>query len=324
MYLIPLSCTLAILILFIILFMKPLILCRLNVYIAHVMLGFMVILWHAGDQSLPLELILPTLTAWGLLWLKHQSQWKVKAFRLFSIKLVRHFSHILLLCAASYYISYVPIGINVMFVWISLIGMSALYAFTCYVAYSSNFNQFSTQPPKFDLLLVLGAGIFTEEVTPMLKARLEAALALWKEHPDSDILVSGGQGADEPISEALAMQRYLILRGVPSSAIILENQSTSTYENILFSRNMLETHAQSFPSILCVTSQFHVLRVLRFAQKLALPMRGCGSVTPYHFLDMALIRDFLALMYQYRLLLTIYFGALFIFAVISMWFIPTT
>ena len=65
-----------------------------------------------------------------------------------------------------------------------------------------------------------------------------------------------------------------------------------------------------------MTSQFHILRALRLAQKLNINIIGLGSSTPYHFLDKALLRDFLALMYQYKLLLTLYLVGLFI---VSIW-----
>ena len=65
------------------------------------------------------------------------------------------------------------------------------------------------------------------------------------------------------------------------------------------------------PNILCVTSQFHILRGMKFAHTNRMKVDGIGSHTPYHFFDVALVRDFLALMYQYKLLLTIYFAVLF-------------
>ena len=66
------------------------------------------------------------------------------------------------------------------------------------------------------------------------------------------------------------------------------------------------------PNILCVTSQFHILRGMKFTHTNRMKVDGIGSHTPYHFFDVALVRDFLALMYQYKLLLTIYFAFLFL------------
>lgn len=77
--------------------------------------------------------------------------------------------------------------------------------------------------------MVLGAGIFSEEVTTLLAARLDKALSVYhSQRTKPIIIVSGGQGPDEPISEALAMKRYLIAHNVPENHIFMENQSTNT------------------------------------------------------------------------------------------------
>lgn len=207
------------------------------------------------------------------------------------------------------------------FLWISAIAFSTIFTFICYVSCSSNFLN---NKPKynFDTILVLGAGIFTEHVTPMLGSRLDQALTLYKQQPQATFILSGGQGPDEPISEALAMQRYLISQGVKPDRIVLEDQSTSTSENIQFTKSLIDSQFDTVPKIVCVTSQFHIMRALRFGQKYNLKLTGVGSHTPYHFFEVALIRDFLALMYQYKLLLTIYFATLFFISIIAYWFIP--
>lgn len=146
----------------------------------------------------------------------------------------------------------------------------------------------------------------------MLAERLNRALSVYQHQTDKcKILVSGGQGPDEPISEALAMRRYLIQHGVPQSSIIMESQSTNTFENFYYSKKVIHNLYSNSPNILCVTSQFHILRGMKFTHTNRMKVDGIGSHTPYHFFDVALVRDFLALMYQYKLLLTIYFAFLF-------------
>ncbi|MCP8592514.1 YdcF family protein, partial [Acinetobacter baumannii] len=154
---------------------------------------------------------------------------------------------------------------------------------------------------------MLGAGIFTEFVTPMLAARLDRALDIYQQQASATkIIVSGGQGPDEPISEALAMQRYLIAHGVDKTDILMESHSINTYTNFLYSKQIINNLYHEAVKIVCVTSQFHVLRALRLAQKLGLSIDGVGSHTPYHFFLHVLIKDYLGVMYQYRLLLTLY------------------
>src|SRR5699024_5512242 len=130
-------------------------------------------------------------------------------------------------------------------------------------------------------------------------------------YPNAQIIVSGGQGPDEPISEALAMYRYLVHNNVNPSAITMEDQSTSTFENIKYTKALIEHYYENEPNILCVTSQFHIMRALRFGQKLNIILLAVGNPPAYRFFQIALIRDLLGIMSQYKLLLTNHFATLF-------------
>ncbi|BFL77776.1 YdcF family protein [Staphylococcus hominis] len=264
-------------------------------------------------MTLPTGLfILIIISTIGLL-VKHSHLFKIKKGTRFLNKMFRRLINGVLFIGIFIYLSTIPLPIlNGMFLWIALILFSACYAFIIYLIFSSAFERAKTHK-QYDMILILGAGIFNETVTPMLASRLDRALEIYKvQSHNCNILVSGGQGPDEPISEALAMKNYLIKCGVSSSSILMESQSSSTYENFLYSKSFINTSFENVPSILCVTSQFHILRALRFAQKLNIKIIGLGSSTPYHFLDKALLRDFLALIYQYKLLLTLYLVGVFI------------
>ncbi|MCY1593748.1 YdcF family protein [Staphylococcus pettenkoferi] len=257
-----------------------------------------------------------------LLHVKHRSLNHQSVGLRFYVRLYRIVGWAILFTAATRYISTMPVGLNVIFAWLSAIGLSALYALVCFASMVSAYHDKNASVRRADIFLVLGAGIYTEQVTPMLAARLDKTLALWRRQPNTPIMVSGGQGPDEPIPEALAMQRYLISKGVPRELIYLESSSTSTFENIAFSQEVLAELGFLQSHIVCITSHFHIMRALRFGQKLNLKMEGIGSASPLSFLAIMLVRDFLAIMYQYRLLLTIYFAVLFFSSIIAMWFIP--
>ncbi|MCJ1655708.1 YdcF family protein [Staphylococcus sp. NRL 16/872] len=231
--------------------------------------------------------------------------------------MIKHFIHGALIIAILFYISTIPFPIiNGLFLWLAMVAFSACYAFTFYMVWSSAFGRTITTK-QYDLIMILGAGIFSEKVTPMLADRLDRALRVLESQTSNyKVLVSGGKGVDEPITEALAMQRYLIECGVPASAIILEDKSTSTYENFEFSKDIIASQFSRSARMLCVTSQFHILRGLHFARSVHLKMDGIGSHTPYHFFDIALVRDFLALMYQYKLLLAFYFAIICIISIL--------
>lgn len=81
-------------------------------------------------------------------------------------------------------------------------------------------------------VMIFGCYVRGEEPGRTLTTRLDAALSLLKRYPNADCIVSGGQGSNEAISEAEAMRRYLVSRGIAEERITLENRSTNTSENL--------------------------------------------------------------------------------------------
>lgn len=295
---------------------------HLTFFIVQIIIGYIVIILHAGKLSLPIDLTITMFVGVSLIHIKHKRLLRYRTSALFIKRLYYIAFKLLLFMVACAYISLIPVGINVIFYWVAAIMFSAFFTFICYVLCSSAFLNV-TYHQNFDVIVILGAGIFTNQVTPMLAKRLDKALELYQLYPNAQIIVSGGQGPDEPISEALAMYRYLVHNNVNPSAITMEDQSTSTFENIKYTKALIEHYYENEPNILCVTSQFHIMRALRFGQKLNIKLKGVGSHTPYPFFEIALIRDFLAIMYQYKLLLTIYFATLFWACMMALWHIPS-
>lgn len=116
-----------------------------------------------------------------------------------------------------------------------------------------------------DYLLVLGAGLIKgDKVSLTLKGRLDAAIECINEDGnESIIVVSGGKGNDEKISEAEAMKRYLIKNGVSSNKILMEDKSVNTSENFKFSKDIIERYSGKSieeVSVKVVTTDFHSFR----------------------------------------------------------------
>ena len=113
-----------------------------------------------------------------------------------------------------------------------------------------------------DYIVVLGAGIRGENLTATL--RLDKTIEyLEKTGFNGEIVVSGGQGPGESITEAYAMEKYLVENGVPKDKIVLENKATSTYENLNYSKKIIEDlSGKSIKDldILIVTTDFHAMR----------------------------------------------------------------
>ena len=89
-------------------------------------------------------------------------------------------------------------------------------------------------------MIVLGAKVNGTEVSNTLKLRLDKAIEYYNKHKSVNIIVSGGQGNDENITEALAMKNYLVSNGVNINNIIEENKATTTLENIIYSKKILD------------------------------------------------------------------------------------
>lgn len=110
-------------------------------------------------------------------------------------------------------------------------------------------------------VIVLGAGVNGETPSLTLRTRIDAAAAYLEEHPDVPVVLSGGQGPGEAITEAECMRRALVRRGVDESWLYPEERSTSTQENLRYSRAILEElGVDPARRVAIVTSDFHLCR----------------------------------------------------------------
>ena len=156
---------------------------------------------------------------------------------------------------------------------------------------------------QYDYIIIHGAGLDGPRPTPLLAGRIDKALELWnKQHQHGKFVVSGGQGADEVVSEAQAMRDYLLEKGVPGDAILMEDKSTTTWENLRYSLAIINadratgvdaTSAAAATSI--VTSDFHVFRCAEYAHNLGIKADGIGSHTKGWYWPTAFIREFIAI-----------------------------
>ena len=147
----------------------------------------------------------------------------------------------------------------------------------------------ATPPANLDYLVVLGAGL-RPDGTPSesLRLRLDAARDYLDANPDTRCIVSGGQGLGETRTESAAMHDYLVQQGVSEGRITLESRSTTTAENIRYSRELLPSGA----SVGVVTNDFHLYRALRLAEKNGLAgAHGLAAPSNPLYLPHALLRE---------------------------------
>ena len=110
-------------------------------------------------------------------------------------------------------------------------------------------------------VIVLGAGVNGETPSLTLRTRIDAAAAYLEEHPDVPVVLSGGQGPGEAITEAECMRRALVRRGADENRLYPEERSTSTQENLRYSRAILEElGVDPAQRVAIVTSDFHLCR----------------------------------------------------------------
>lgn len=147
-----------------------------------------------------------------------------------------------------------------------------------------------------DHVIVLGARLYGEIPSPSLRERLDSAVSYLEKSPSSQVIVTGGKGPGETVTEASAMKKYLLEKGIEEHRILLEEESSNTFENV---RNSLQKIVQSGAvsdldelsekEVVIVTNNFHVLRGKIIAKKFDVSAQGIGAKTPpsvvlqYHF-----------------------------------------
>ena len=119
-------------------------------------------------------------------------------------------------------------------------------------------------PDGLDYLVVLGAQMKVSGPSRALQYRLDAAIEYLVNNPDTYVIVSGGQGTDEHISEAQGMYDYLISKGISAERVIKEDRSKNTFQNLTFSAEYLDKEADS---VGVVSNNFHVFRAVKIAKK---------------------------------------------------------
>lgn len=119
---------------------------------------------------------------------------------------------------------------------------------------------------KEEAVIVLGCGLRGDQVRGQLADRLDTAVSYSQKNPNAIIVVSGGQGPGETITEALAMERYLVAKGVPKERILKEESSVSTQTNMKNSKELLDSVFEGEYTVAIVTGDYHIYRAVKYAK----------------------------------------------------------
>lgn len=151
-----------------------------------------------------------------------------------------------------------------------------------------------------DAVIILGAGLSGgKTVSLTLRERLDGAIPYILENTDAIVIVSGGQGSDELVSEAFAMREYLIANGIDEKRILMEDKSTSTKENFLFTKQLLDSLFDKPYTTVFATNDFHCPRAGFYAAKAGLDAQPLACKTPVFMEKIHYPREYLALIWYY-------------------------
>ncbi|WP_242266052.1 YdcF family protein [Bacillus cereus group sp. BfR-BA-01327] len=165
--------------------------------------------------------------------------------------------------------------------------------------------QFNRPRRNQDFIIVLGSGLINDKVPPLLASRINKAIDFyWKQaavNTPPTIIFSGGQGPDEGLPEAEAMQNYAVEKGIPLEHTVQENRSVNTYQNMLFSKEIMDSLKPEgkYKSIF-TTNNFHLFRAGIYARQAGLNSQGIGSKTTFYYWPNAMIREYVAIVVMGR------------------------
>lgn len=176
--------------------------------------------------------------------------------------------------------------------------ISFVMSFILYVLFRPKYNQ--------AYIIVLGAGLINgREVSGLLASRIKRAMQFADKQEQKGnsrpiLIMSGGQGADEALPEGEAMRQYAIDQGYPTDLVIAEKESTTTYENMLFSKAIIEEKGLPLNNGLFCTSDYHVFRAAGYALRVGLKIDGIGAKTKNYFVYNAFIREYIAILANHK------------------------
>ena len=182
---------------------------------------------------------------------------------------------------------------------------TVLIIYAVLVAYAVTLSAFMianmNEAPEKDgsrTVIVLGCQVRRDGPSLMLSRRIDDAYNYLSVDEKADCIVSGGKGDNEHISEAEAMYESLVNDGIAQSRITKEDKSSSTYENLLFSKQILEDNGKPL-RIAIVTDGFHQWRARLQAENLGYDVKCVSAATPWYLIPVYWVREWFALSYLF-------------------------
>lgn len=156
-----------------------------------------------------------------------------------------------------------------------------------------NENSTTTADGSAPYAIILGASVKPDgKPSKLLQSRLDTAIPYLKQHPDIQIIVTGGIEEEIWRTEAEVMADYLIERGIEKERILLEEQARNTHENMIFSKELLDGEK----NVTIISNEFHLYRAEWFATNLELEVDRIAAPTPQQYVAKNEVRERLAIL----------------------------
>ncbi|MGY3777800.1 YdcF family protein [Isobaculum melis] len=198
-----------------------------------------------------------------------------------------------------------PANVTFMIAYVYLVILYFFFIFVNFLVASLIYQFYSPKKNK-DFVIVLGSGLINGEIVPpLLAARINKAINFYHKQEQvttpPKLLFSGGQGPDEKLSEATAMQKYALLQGIPFEDTLIEDQSRNSFENMSFSKKIMDDRMQGKPyKSIFSTNNYHLFRAGLYAKKAGLKSQGIGAKTALYFWPNAMLREFIAVVMMHK------------------------
>ena len=154
------------------------------------------------------------------------------------------------------------------------------------------------KPTPGATVVVLGCRVYGERASLSMVERLDAAYEYLTEHPEARCVLSGGQGDGENITEAECMYRYLVNQGIDASRLYMEEASTTTRENLLFSERLIVEQGLN-PVIAIATSEYHMYRAGMIANALDISWAAVPGKTAIWLFPTYYVRELYGILYEW-------------------------
>lgn len=189
----------------------------------------------------------------------------------------------------------VYLGIKV-FMSCAMVFYAVTFAFLAgYIHLSPSAQPSSSDSGLQNVYVVFGAKVKADGPAKTLASRLEVAVDVMLEDEDAVCIVSGGQGPDEPFTEASCMRDYMVERGVSADRIYLEEKASNTRENIRYSVALIEELGLSDRQIICISSETHIPRIKLMCSRESVDALYVKAETPMkEFLFTTWVREYLS------------------------------